>query len=48
MKEHKDKVILQVKEQKKEIELPTYGTIQIKIKDGKIIGSSINTENKYY
>lgn len=48
MKENKDKLIIQVKQEKKEIELPNYGTIQIKVKDGKIIGSSVNIENKYY
>lgn len=48
MKKNNDKLIIEVKQEKKEIELPKYGTVQIKVKDGKIIGSSINIEHKYY
>ena len=48
MTEIKDKVILQVKDKQKIVELPLYGTLQIEIKNGKIISSNKTEKEKYY
>jgi len=43
-----DHIIIKANEKEEKIALPQYGIVQLQIKNGKIVESSIQKNKKYY